>query len=715
VRPRSPLYYLTHWYTYRTVVGVVLGIGTALLVYLTFWAGTFPIHPEDTLFPSSEPPDPNVVVVGIDDKSIEAVGRFPFSRDRYATVLDNLHQAGAAVTALDVQFSEPSILNQDNTLATAIGKDGPVILAYGQTDLDYGSNHDVVYKNQGSTNRPLDKFLCGDPNAKPGCTPVAELGSTTIIQDSDHVVRRMPMFSQVPCVITDSQGNCQAGVINPVSFLAYRQFLLQSQASSVPLQYSADGATFGEAWPKPLPVDEHGLATIFYSGGPGNIQAHGQYLSFSDVYSNNFDRAKVNNKIVLIGIYDATGIHDEQQVPDTGGSNGSSSMFGVEIHANMIQTLNSPNQQEFFRPEPGPAVLFTLLAVGILLGLLLPRLSALYGFAITVGLAVVYYGAWLLVLFHSLQVVPDFFHTWLAIGLTYASQMAYRFLYEEREKRKVKSLFGQYLKPELVENMAKARSVEDIQVGGERRELSLLFVDIRGFTHMSESMEPQDVLKVIDHYLEELTKIVFKWDGTLDKYVGDEIMAFWNAPHSQQDHALLAVRCAWDMVSKMPEIQATLAAQGLPQIQYGIGVNTGPASIGIMGSRLRRAYTAIGDTVNTAARFCGAAGPTQILIGQKTYEECKDYVAVDMVPGVQLKGKSAEKFTIYRVTAIREAPGQPWATVPGLETYSEVGVYHQQTMIGAGATLAVETGGPTATAEQTLPPPEPAEPAAPVG
>jgi len=273
----------------------------------------------------------------------------------------------------------------------------------------------------------------------------------------------------------------------------------------------------------------------------------------------------------------------------------------------------------------------------------------------------------------------------------------------------VKSLFGQYLKPELVENMAKARSVEDIQVGGERRELSLLFVDIRGFTHMSESMEPQDVLKVIDHYLEELTKVVFRWDGTLDKYVGDEIMAFWNAPHSQENHALLAVRCAWEMIAKMPELQATLAAQGLPEIKYGIGVNTGPASIGIMGSKLRRAYTAIGDTVNTAARFCGAAGPTQILIGQKTYEECKDYVAVDMVPGLQLKGKSAEKFTIYRVTAIREAPGQPWATVPGLETYSEVGVYHQQTMIGAGATVAVETGQPTS--EQPLPP----EPAAPIG
>jgi adenylate cyclase len=278
--------------------------------------------------------------------------------------------------------------------------------------------------------------------------------------------------------------------------------------------------------------------------------------------------------------------------------------------------------------------------------------------------------------------------------------MAYRFLYEEREKRKVKGIFGKYLKPELVEVLASKRSLQDITLGGDRREVSLLFVDIRGFTHMSESMDAADVLKVLDIYLDELTAIVFKWDGTLDKYVGDEIMAIWNAPHEQAQHALLAVRCAWDMVDAMPRINARLAALGLPQIMYGVGVNTGPATVGFMGTGARNTYTAIGDTVNTAARFCGAAGPTQILIGQQTYEECRDYIAVDMVPGVQLKGKSAEKFTIYRITAIREQPGSPWVTVPGLETYSEVGVYHQQTMIGAGATVALDSNVATATGIQ---------------
>ncbi len=695
------------------MVGVLLGALIATVVFASYSAQMFPIHPEDKLLPANDTPKPdNVLIVGIDDPSISAIGHFPFSRDRFATVLDNLHRAGAAVTVFDVGFSEGTSGSGDDLLASAIGKDGPVVLSYGQTALTNG-NHDFVYTNTGDTNRPLDKFLCGSPKALPGCTPVAEMGSVAILRDADLIVRQVPMFVQATCV-QDGGGRCSPGILHPIGFVAYRRWAQQAETAGPDLKYTAEGATFGLTWPKALPVDDLGSATIGWTGGPGYMKAHRAYLSFNDVYNNNFDRSKVDGKMVLIGIYNATGIHDEQQVAPTG-PDGTNTMNGVEIHANVIQMLGTAGQVKFVQSESPIAVLLTLLAICILLGLALPRLSALFGLAATSGLAAFYSLAWV-PLSTILQVVPDFFHVWLAIGLTYAALMAYRFLYEEREKRKVTSIFGRYLKPELVESMARKRSVEDIMVGGVRKELSLLFVDIRGFTHMSEGMEPQDVLRVIDHYLEELTKVIFRWDGTLDKYVGDEVMAFWNAPHEQPDHALLAVRCAWEMIANMPEIQAKLAAEGLPQIQYGIGVNTGPATVGIMGSKARHAYTALGDTVNTAARFCGHAGPTQILIGQRTYEQCSDFLAVDMVPGVQLKGKSAEKFTIYRITAIRETPGRPWVTAPGLETYSEVGVYQHQTMIGAGATVSIEADRPAAellrdTAEFQLP----AEPAAPVG
>ena len=708
---RGPLYYLTHWYTFRALVGVLLGTLIALLVFASYSAEMFPIHPEDRLFTGSDS-DSSVVIVGIDNQSIgdQKAGHFPFSRERFAKVLDNLHASGAAVTAFDVGFSESTAGTGDDSFATAIGRDGAVILAYGQGGLGNGT-HDYVYTGS-DDNRPLDKFICGDPKGVAGCKPVAELGAVALVSDRDNVVRRVPMFLEAPCVTKDRAGQCTAGILNPLSFLAYRTWALQGPPTpgQSELKYSPQGATWGPAWTTPLPLDGYGSATIGWSGGPGYMREHGRYLSFWDVYTNNFDRSRVDGKIVLVGAYGATGIHDEQLVAPTG-AGGGNVMNGVEIHANVVQMLSSPAQARFIQPESPAAVLLSILLICVLLGIFLPRLPALHGLAATVGVAVIYTVASAL-LSTILRVVPDLFPVWLAIGFTYAALMAYRFFFEEREKRKVTDLFGLYLRPDLVESMARKRSVDDVEIGGERKELSLLFVDIRGFTRMSESMEPQDVLRVIDVYLEELTNIVFRWQGTLDKYVGDEIMAFWNAPYDQDGHALLAVRCAWEMVARMPDLNATLAAQGLPEIKYGIGINTGPASIGIMGSQRRRTYTALGDTVNTAARFCGHAGPTQILIGQKTYEECSDHIAVDMVPGVQLKGKSAEKFTIYRVTAIREGPGKPWATVPGLETDTEVGVYNQQTMIGAGATISVETGQPSSanlldTAEFQLPP-EPA-------
>jgi adenylate cyclase len=285
--------------------------------------------------------------------------------------------------------------------------------------------------------------------------------------------------------------------------------------------------------------------------------------------------------------------------------------------------------------------------------------------------------------------VPDLFHPWLAIALTYSGVTAYRFLYEDREKRKVTALFGTYLKPEIVAELAGARGgVDEILRGGERRDISLMFVDIRGFTSMSESMAANDVTEVVQMYLDHLSNIIFTWDGTIDKYIGDQIMAFWNAPRLQENHALLAVRCAYDLVNRAPELQEKLLARGLPPIRWGIGINSGPAVVGNMGSRLRLQYTALGDTVNTAARFCSHAPAFQVLIGQMTYEMCSDYIAVDLVPGVQLKGKSAETFRIYQVTAIRQTPGAPWVPFPtqsATESHSTfTAQYTQQTVIAAG-------------------------------
>jgi adenylate cyclase len=363
---------------------------------------------------------------------------------------------------------------------------------------------------------------------------------------------------------------------------------------------------------------------------------------------------------VLVGAYQATGVHDSQPVPTGDGA----PMAGVEIHANLLSELLSARQTKFTYPEPDWMVLLTLLVLCVGMAALLAHLPLLNGAGVTVVALVGYTVPWA-----ALQniPVPDLIHPWLGIALTYTGLTAYRFLYEDREKRKVTAIFGQYLKPEIVEQLAAKRSLDDIAVGGERRELSLLFVDIRGFTSMSEKMAAEDVVKVLDAYLEELTEVVFTWDGVLDKYVGDEIMAAWNAVDAQPQHALSAVRCAYEMLTRGPALNNKLAAQGLPRIRYGIGVNTGLAVWGNMGSKFRRQFTAIGDTINTAARFCSAAGAFELLIGQPTYEAVKDYLDVEVAPGIQLKGKSAQTFKILRAVAIRQDPESPWLPFPAAE------------------------------------------------
>jgi adenylate cyclase len=276
----------------------------------------------------------------------------------------------------------------------------------------------------------------------------------------------------------------------------------------------------------------------------------------------------------------------------------------------------------------------------------------------------------------------------IAIILSAAFSMTARYVLEDRERRKVERIFGHYVDPRIVKQLAATHSVDQIISRGERRDLTLLFVDIRGFTAMSEAMAAEDVLSVIQHYLDDMSALILKWDGTIDKYVGDEVVALWNAPVAQPNHALLALRCAYDLIAQAPALQAKLVEHGLPPVSWGIGVNTGPAVVGNMGSKDRLQYTALGDTVNTAARFCGAAPAFNLLVGWTTYQACADYIAVDEMPGVQLKGKSAEKFRVLRVTAIRESRESQWVQIPteaALESYETYKHQYAQQSVFAAA------------------------------
>jgi adenylate cyclase len=356
--------------------------------------------------------------------------------------------------------------------------------------------------------------------------------------------------------------------------------------------------------------------------------------------------------------------------------------YGYRILGDAISTVLA---DRYVRAQPRNSVVLSLLLFALVVALWVYVLSFRRAVVFVAGVLVLYYGA--VFLLSQLGYLADPVYAPVAIILAATFSLAARYVLEERERRKVERIFGHYVDPRIVLQLAASRSIEDIISKGERRDMTLLFVDIRGFTAMSEGMSAEAVQFVIQEYLDEMSALILKWDGTIDKYVGDEIVALWNAPVDQPDHALLAIRCAYDLVSQAPVLEARLASKGLPPISWGIGVNSGPAVVGNMGSKDRLQYTALGDTVNTASRFCGAAPAFNLLIGWTTYQSCSDFIAVDEMPGLQLKGKSAETFRLFKVTAIRQDQASPWVSFPtdaALESYSQ----HMQRSSGSPVVAA---------------------------
>jgi len=675
--------YIRYWYTYRTIVAVLIALVLSGSIYWLFTqqvacdtrSGTclvnISVHPEDR-FVGQSSPDKQVVIVGIDNTSVSALKQYPVPRSYYADALRTLEKDGAAVVAFDVGFPDPRDENGDAEFARALrGSTIPVVLSYPASEIDSRDGKLVQLTGAGQIDQiPLKAFRCMDGNPDPAVPcqqPIKNviLASTDLQLDADGVVRRIPLFVQPACF---AYGTCDTPLINTFAFAAYRAANAGADPSSGPaLQESGDRASFGSIWS--AQVDGTGSALINFSGPPGNYAKNGQYAHFIDVVHGTVSPDLIKGSIVVVGAYNLSGVNDAQLVTTSAGSNGTLPMSGVELHANVLQMFDGAapapnNPSKLLTREPAWGIALVIVVLSVLLAFLVARVSVVRGLVATVVALVIFTVAMAYFAGFS-SFVPDLFHPWLAMGLTYTGVAAYRVLYEDRERRKVTSLFGQYLKPEIVAQLAKTRGgVADIMRGGERRDLTLLFVDIRGFTSMSESMSAHDVTDVVQMYLDHLSGIIFTWDGTVDKYVGDEIVAFWNAPRLQENHALLAVRCAYDLINRAPELQQRLLAKGLPPVRWGIGVNTGPAVVGMMGSRSRLQYTALGDTVNTAARFCANAPAFHLLIGQPTYDMCKDYIAVDLVPGVQLKGKSAQTFRIYQVVAIRETPTSPWVQFP---------------------------------------------------
>lgn len=563
-------------------------------------------------FFTSEPPSPNIVIAGIDDKTLETYGRWAdWPRSLHAQAIDNLSRAGAKVIGFDIIFTD--ISPDDEMLATAMTKADNVVLAAVGTQLVSHAGTEITY----------DNFLLPTASLEQAAS---NIGDANVVPDGDGTVRRLPL------IVKSSSGQ-----VYPALTLAvlYRLFSMP-----LPQEYLLKNGTVN-LLARDIPVDTSYCLHINFSAD----NEKRPYVSYGDVISGNFDSSLVKNKIVLIGMT-AIGEPDTWTIPTS-----VSKVPGVFIHAAAMDTILT---QRFLR-EPG--IIITLMIMLLLVGITafaLPRCGTRHwkdiakGVGITGGLFIVCLVAGFLAFDRGY--ILDLFYPLMLLPVIYVSNILYIVFMEQSDKRFVKELFGRYISPQIAKEVVSRADAGELRLGGEQREVSVLFADIRNFTRITEQLSPEATVEMLNTYLSVVADAVIQHDGIVNKFGGDSIMAVWNAPQSQPEHALLAVKAAWEAQQKVVELQQS-DSRLLP-VQFGIGINTGIALAGNVGSVGRTEYTVIGDSVNTASRICSNTPGGEVWIGAETYNQTKDYIETEELGSQHLKGK-ATPIMVYRVTAWR--------------------------------------------------------------
>ncbi len=627
--------------------------------------------------------DNRIVILDIDEKSLGEVGRWPWSRNLMAELLDKLFEREAVqLVAFDLVWAErdpssgidvldrlgqaelkdvaqfqstysalrPS-LDFDGRFAAAM-KGRPVVLGY------YFNSEDRAVRVNALPKPVLPKGSFKGSNADfyvwkgyTGNLPIyaaSALGAGHInpLTDSDGVLRRVPLLAEF-----------QGEYYEALSLAVFRNLLIKSLGVLPPVQpgFKESGLESLKIGPFEIPVDSHAAALIPYRNGKPSFQ----YVSIADVLKDRIAAGALRDKIVLVGTSVAT-LADLRATPV------SSVLPGVEVHANLIAGMLD---QEFKR-EPWytlGAELALLVISGLLLAVLIPVLSAFWATVLvalgTIGIVGFNVFAW-----QEYSLVLPLASSLLMVLALYTVNMAYGYFYQSARARQIIGLFGAYAPPEHVAQMTRNPSSYNMQP--KTAELTILFSDIRGFTKISEGLSPDALREYINDYLTEMSTIIRSgYQGTLDKYIGDAIMAFWGAPMVDAQHARNAVLAALDMQKACGALNARFKARGWPELTIGVGINSGTVRVGDMGSQLRRAYTAMGDPVNVASRLEGRTKHygVGILVGEATRRQIED-VAFREIDRIKVKGKD-EAITVY----------EPLGLVAGLDTATqeELRIWHQ--------------------------------------
>jgi len=622
--------------------------------------------------------DPSIVILDIDEKSLGEVGHWPWSRALMAELITKLFERyGIEVLAFDVVWAERDTSSGIDTLDALAHKDlkqaagfqelykslrpgldndelfakamrgRPAVLGYYFSNEERAARVNAIpvpVLPQGSfagRNTHITSWSGYTGNLAAYQNNAAAAGHFNPVVDDDGVTRRVPLLAEF-----------EGAYYEALSLAVVRTFIARQEGRfpAVEPGYPQAGARADAApeWlkvgPLRIPVDDQAAALIPYRGKRHSFR----YIPLADVVKDRVDPAALKGKIVLVGA-SAHGLYDLRSTPV-------GSVFpGVEIHANLIAGMLGSTIKE--KPAfTANLELVLLLVGGVTLAILIPLLSALWAtLAAAAGIALIALFN-LAVWTHGNMALPLAASVAMAAVL-YVMNMAYGYFVESRSKRQFTELFGQYVPPELVDRMAADPAKYNMEP--RSAELTILFADVRGFTGISEALKPDELREYINEYLTDMSTIIrSRYRGTLDKYIGDAVMAFWGAPVEDPQHARNAVLAALDMQKDCAVLNAKFAARGWPALRIGVGVNSGTVRVGDMGSRVRRAYTAMGDAVNVASRVEGRTKSyaVGVLAGEATRQRVTDVVFRE-VDRIKVMGKD-EAVTVYEPLGLESDLGE---------------------------------------------------------